>query len=121
MSLVHHLVSPTVWSAFEGKDYYEAESLLTEKFIHFSLPEQVEGTLNRFFGGTELLYLLHIDSDLLTSTLVFETSGEHGVFPHLYGPLNKSAIKAIEEIRPQADGRFVFPVDNRVYQLFEGK
>ncbi|WP_026995255.1 DUF952 domain-containing protein [Flectobacillus major] len=108
MKLVHHLVLPDWWATFDSKDYYESETLSVEQFIHFSMPEQVEGTLNRYFVGTPSILLLHIDADLLTAPLVFESAGNHGVFPHLYGRLNKSAIIGIDELKPNVQGYFTF-------------
>ncbi|MDI9871771.1 DUF952 domain-containing protein [Flectobacillus roseus] len=102
--LLHHIVTPEWWAKFEGLSHYESETLAQETFIHFSTPEQVEGTLNRFFVGFPRLILLHINQDLLEAELKFESAGDHGVFPHLYGKLNMSAVTQVEVIQPDIDG-----------------
>ena len=90
--IFYHATTPEQWSKFENEDHYAAESLYTEGFIHASFAEQVEPTLHIHFKGIEKIWLLTIDSDLLTSELVIESSRNGEQFPHIYGALNKSAI-----------------------------
>jgi uncharacterized protein (DUF952 family) len=106
--IIYHLVLPSWWESFEDKDFYESETLEQETFIHLSTKNQVEGTLNNYFKGTEKLFLLHIEVQKLTSQLVFEDLHGHGTFPHLYGRLNKKAVIEIENITPNSDGTFSY-------------
>jgi uncharacterized protein (DUF952 family) len=48
--------------------------------------------LQLHFKGIEKVWILTIDSDLLTSKLVIEASRNGEQFPHIYGVLNKTAI-----------------------------
>ena len=93
----YHITTPAEWAQFEGKDYYETASLQTEGFIHCSFEEHLEGTLNLYFKGVEKIILLTIDPSVLTSKLVVETSRDGQMFPHIYGPINKSAITSVDE------------------------
>ena len=93
----YHITTPNEWAQFEGKDYYETASLQTEGFIHCSFEEHLEGTLNLYFKGVEKIILLTIDPSVLTSKLVVETSRDGQMFPHIYGPINKSAITSVDE------------------------
>ncbi len=98
MSLIlHHIVLPSDWERQASLPYYEAESLTTEGFIHLSTPEQVEGTLQRFFKEFKQVFILHIDASLLEAKLVYEEVPQHGTFPHLFGRLNKKAVLQVEE------------------------
>jgi uncharacterized protein (DUF952 family) len=90
--IFYHATTPEQWSKYENEDHYAAESLYTEGFIHASFEEQVEPTLKIHFKGIEKVWLLTIDSTLLTSKLVVEASRSGELFPHIYGMLNKSAI-----------------------------
>ena len=85
----------------ELSNYIHA-SLDQEGFIHASRATQIVGVLDRYYSGVNDLLKLTIDTDLLdaTSTLKEELAESIGeIFPHVYGPINKSAIVSIEKIR----------------------
>jgi len=99
MDLIYHVVPAKNWAKFEHKPDYEADSLLTEGFIHLSTESQVAGVLERYYQNIPDLLLLHIDPNRLTSELKYEVSTNGERFPHLYGPLSKDAIVAVETIK----------------------
>jgi uncharacterized protein (DUF952 family) len=88
---------PEQWAKFRDEDFYEAESLQTEKFIHASFAAQLEETLKIHYKGVKKVLILTLDSEKLTSKLVVEKSRNGEDFPHVYGSINKSAVTAIEE------------------------
>ena len=94
---IYHIVLPEVWERFKNKPSYQAESLITEGFIHCSYPSQLESVLKRYYRGAEKVLILKIDTDKLKSKLVKEPSTNNEVYPHIYGRLNHNAIVAIEE------------------------
>lgn len=78
---------------------YRCDSIATEGFIHCCKPEQLQGVLERYYSGVTGLLLLHIDSDLLLSELVFEnTVGGEELFPHVYGEINMDAVVQITPV-----------------------
>lgn len=87
--MLYHLISPKDWQAVQGQAY-APESLRTEGFIHLSTKDQYLKTYRRYFGDREML-VLEIDENKLDSEIRYEKN-DHGKFPHLYGPLNTSAI-----------------------------
>lgn len=89
--MIYHLVETKLWN--ENDLSYKAQSLDIEGFIHFSTKEQIETTYKRFYLGSEML-LLEVDETLLTSKLIYEEA-DGSSYPHLYGPLNKTAIVKI--------------------------
>ena len=93
----YHITTPENWDKFQNKDYYEAESLHTEWFIHGSYWEQLDDTLRLYYKGISKVILIEIDPSELTSKLVIEKSREGNLFPHIYGAINKSAIVQVEE------------------------
>jgi uncharacterized protein (DUF952 family) len=95
--IIYHIVLPEIWAKFAEKDFYEAESLHTEGFIHCSFAGQIEGVLGRYYKGVEKVLVLTIDSDKLTSKLVNEPSTNNEIYPHIYGQINREAIIEIEE------------------------
>ena len=100
-----HLCTRQAWKAAQLVGEYRAVSLESEGFIHFSKPEQLVGTANLFFRDTPDLNLLWIDPARLDQPLRWDPVGEK-VFPHLYGPLNLSAVMAVHDYQPDADGVF---------------
>ena len=85
-----HITTADAWDA--AGELYEAPSLAADGFLHCCTPEQLPGVLARFFFGHTDLLVLEIDEAQLTSELRWEDSYGHGAFPHLYGPLPKSAV-----------------------------
>ena len=96
--IIYHVVTPEVWSKFKDKDFYEAESLQTEGFIHCSFAEQIETVLNRYYRDTERVLLLEIETEKLTSKLINEPSTGGEIYPHIYGKINAEAIVGNKEI-----------------------
>lgn len=98
MDLIYHIVQDGNWTKYQHKSYYEADSLQTEGFIHLSKKDQVPGVLERYYQGVPDLLLVHIDAGRLVGELKYEVSTNDEQFPHLYGPLNKDAVVAVERI-----------------------
>lgn len=95
--LIYHIVLPEIWENFKDKEEYEAESLLTEGFIHCSFAEQLDGVLQRYYSDAEKVLILTLETEKLTSKLVNEPSTNNEIYPHIYGKINKDAIVATEE------------------------
>ena len=95
--IIYHIVLPEVWEKFKDKDFYEAESLQTEGFIHCSFAEQIETVLNRYYKNTERVLFLEIETEKLTSELIIEPSTGGEIYPHIYGNINKEAITETKE------------------------
>ena len=102
--LIYHIVLPEVWNVFEG-DLYKAASLETEGFIHCSFAEQLDGVIGRYYSDKNSLVILEIDPELLMSRMIKEPSTNSEIYPHIYGPINRDAITAVEERRILAADR----------------
>lgn len=100
---IYHIVLPEVWEKFKDKDFYEAESLRTEGFIHCSYIGQLEAVLERYYKNAEKVLILTIETEKLKSKLVEEPSTNNEIYPHIYGKINRDAIAGIEErvLKPQ--------------------
>jgi len=96
------------WDSAVQRGIYEADTLSTEGFIHCSEPHQVVDTANALFHGQSGLVLLCIDPTRLASPLRYESS-KRGTFPHIYGPLNVSAVTSVIDFPPRPDGTFELP------------
>jgi uncharacterized protein (DUF952 family) len=105
MALIYHLVTPAAWQ--QAPKDYRADSLESEGFIHCSFADQVARSANRFYAGAEALLVLHIDPQRLTSPLKVEAgSGEQ--YPHVYGPINRTAVLRAEALQRGPDGMWAF-------------
>ena len=89
---IYHIVLPEVWEKFKDGEFYKAESLETEGFIHCSFAEQLEGVLERYYKDAGEVLILEIETDKLTSKLVNEPSTSDEIYPHIYGKINREAI-----------------------------
>ena len=94
---IYHIVTPEVWEKFKTEDFYYAESLHTEGFIHCSFAGQLEGVLKRYYSSAEKVLILEIEPEKLTSKLVNEPSTNNEIYPHIYGKINRDAIVGIKE------------------------
>jgi len=99
MSTIYHVTTQPEWAAAQQQGFYEAPSLKSEGFIHCSEDRQIPGVLERYFQGKTNLVKLVIDTEQLTSQLVYEWSPSIAdTFPHIYGPINVTAVTAVEKI-----------------------
>ena len=82
-----------------------------EGFTHCSHARQVAGVAHRFYGGvSEALVLLEIDPALLTSQVVEEVPpGATEAFPHVYGPIDVTAVVAAHGVVRDPHGELVLP------------
>ena len=68
-------------------------TLEEEGFIHASRRDQVQGVFDRYYAGLgEDLVLLTIDPTRLTDADVRVESVGDDAYPHVYGPINRSAV-----------------------------
>ena len=104
--MIYHIVPREDWEAVLDAEDYRGDSLETEGFIHCSTREQLLGVANHWFPGIEDLLLLKIDPGKLEAQIKFEDGGEGQLFPHVYGPIEKRAVVALEEFPLGPDGRF---------------
>ena len=94
--LIYHVVLPEVWADFKDKDFYKAESLDSEGFIHCSFAAQLEGVLQRYYADARKVVILTIDTAELKSKTVDEPSTNNEIYPHVYGEINLGAIVDVE-------------------------
>jgi len=74
-------------------------------FVHCCLPNQVDGVLEKWFSGENDLYAVEIDSNSLSSKVVFENlEGGEELFPHIYGDVPIKAVKNHYPVKIQEGG-----------------
>jgi uncharacterized protein (DUF952 family) len=112
-----HIIARDAWESARESAELHAPSLETQGFLHFSTPEQVVRVANSIFPGVRGLAILVVEVAALIAPLRWEPPDMPGeaapptgeVFPHLYGPLNVSAVRGVVDFPPMSDGTFVVP------------
>lgn len=105
-----HICSKSELLASQIRGEIVTESLQSEGFIHCSFVDQVLIPANERFGGRVDLVLVNLDQTKIDPPIVVEDSYGSGVaFPHIYGPIDITAIKSIIEFPCDAYGVFTLP------------
>jgi len=102
-----HLVPETNWTIADPAAAYEAASLATEGFIHCTdgVPALGE-TFDRYYAADQRPFLaLTLDLDALDVPWRYDVPGSP--YPHIYGPIPRSAVVAVSRVDRAPDSRFV--------------
>jgi uncharacterized protein (DUF952 family) len=106
--MILHITTKEAWQT--AVDNYIPEGFAEEGFIHCSTVEQVLKPANEMFHGRRDLILLCIDEEIVQAEVLYEDCYETGqAFPHIYGPLNTSAVVEIVDFPSNKDGSFSLP------------
>lgn len=116
---IYHITSRAAWQAAQRARSYASPTLTDVGFIHASTREQVIQVANAFYRGQDDLVLLVIDVNRLQADVRWEPPDhiaetdepppEQGLFPHIYGPINLTAVTDVLALTPDSAGLFVFP------------
>ncbi len=87
-----HLLSRAEWDQARLAGVHAPPSLASEGFIHLCTPEQLPGVILRFFANQGDILALKLDETKIIGEIRWEDSYGHGLFPHLYAPLNLDAV-----------------------------
>jgi len=109
--MILHILSESAWATAKESGDYRGDTLATEGFIHCSTPEQVVEVANLRFRARTDLCLLVIDPTRVNPKILYEDGGNGTMYPHIYGPLNLSAVRAVIPFRPLSDGSFELPAE----------
>lgn len=104
--MIYHIVSKSDWAAVGESAVYRGDTLDIEGFIHCSTVEQVLDTANFLFKGRDDLLLLKIDPQKLSAPVKYEDAGDGRLFPHIYGPMEVSAVVKIVDFPSGENGMF---------------
>jgi beta-hydroxylase len=89
------ILSGQEWEAFQVARVYRGSAVdVADGYIHFSTAAQIEATLAKHYAGQTGLVLLAVATEPLGAALLWEPARGGDLFPHLYGELPLSAVKA---------------------------
>lgn len=115
--MILHITTKNEWERAISQGEYTSPSLTSEGFIHCSTIKQTTDTANTFFKGQHGLILLCINENKLKSICKYEApagGGAHdpgvgSLFPHIYGPINISAVIKTFDFPTNDAGLFILP------------
>lgn len=104
--VTYHLVPSSVWAASDG-EWYTPEAFDADGFIHCTNGiDEIITVANMFYTADSRTFeLLVLDVPRIESDWRYDVEGE--VYPHIYGPLNTSAVIGSLAVERDSDGRFV--------------
>ncbi len=108
--VIYHMCHADEWqTALAAGQYNGSSQDRADGFIHFSSRDQVWTSAAKHRRGQPGIVLLTVDATALGEALKWEPSRGGQLFPHLYGPLDTSAVIETTPLPLDADGVHVFP------------
>jgi uncharacterized protein (DUF952 family) len=106
-TVTFHLVPEDVWLAQKDESRYLPDGFSSEGFIHCTHGDDVVIEVgNRYYRDDPRPYLvLEVDLERVAAPVIYEDDERR--FPHIYGPLERHAVRRICRIEREADGTFV--------------
>lgn len=108
--LVYKIAPRPLWEAAEATGVFAGASIdFEDGFIHLSSGAQVKETARLYFAGQTDLLLIAVDTAAVGDALKWEASRGGHLFPHLYAPLEFSAVEFVVPLPLGPDGAHQFP------------
>jgi glutathione S-transferase len=112
--VIFHIAEASDWRAAQAAGDYRVStrgrSLADEGYIHAARRDQVLTVAEAYYADAGPLVLLTIDPERLSSPVRDDEVLPGVVYPHIYGPVDLTAVVAVEPLERGADGRFVLPL-----------
>ena len=107
MTPTFHLTPAVWWAAADPDAPLRAPSLEDEGFIHCTTgSDELVATANRHYRGDPRAFVvLTVDLDRVTAPWRVDDAG--GIYPHVFGPIDRAAILDVRSIQRAADGTFL--------------
>ena len=110
MGLIYKICAADLWRAAERAGTFTGAPIdRHDGFIHFSTAAQVRETAAKYFRGRHDLLLIAVEAEALGAALRYEPSRGGDLFPHLYGALPLAAVRRVEPLPLDREGRHLFP------------
>lgn len=107
---IYKICSRAAWLEAEQAGRFEGAAIdLADGYIHFSTADQARETAAKHFAGQDDLLLVAVETAPLGEDLRWEVSRGGALFPHLYAPLDLSAVRWVRALPLGPDGRHDFP------------
>ncbi len=106
--IIYHLVPQAEWADLKPDRPYTPADYDREGFIHCTAGEaQLAIVANRYYRNDCHIWLaLIIDADRVVAEIKYEPGADGVLYPHIYGPLNRDAVLAVQPMPRDPDGTF---------------
>ncbi len=106
-NVTYHLVPVDYWAAHGSGDSYTPEAYDQDGFIHCTNgTAELIAVANMFYTSDPREFMvLILDVPAIESPVRYDADGE--VYPHIYGPLNTSAVLGQFSVGRSESGEFV--------------
>ncbi len=106
--VIYHLVPIDYWMAQPADRPYVPADYAREGFIHCTRGfQQIAVVANRYYRSDPREWLvLVLDEQAVTSEIKYEAGGDGLLYPHIYGTLNRDAIREVLRMPRDPDGSF---------------
>ena len=106
--MIYHITQAQTWRAARDTGSYLPPGFASDGFIHCCTAGQIAEVANRYFRGAADLVLLCIDPQRVAAEVCYEDLTGRGIaYPHIYGPLDVTAVQAVLPFSPEPDGGFL--------------
>jgi uncharacterized protein (DUF952 family) len=104
--IAYHMVPEEEWEQHRDNEHYTPAAFEGEGFIHCTNGlDELVAVGNRYYTEDRRPYLaLVLDVPSIVSPVRYDDPDE--VYPHIYGPLNPSAVVGVLRAERDADGTF---------------
>ena len=113
--LIYTLVREADWRAAQAAGSYTGSADdRRDGFLHFSTTAQLRASAVKHRAGVADLWMIEADAAALGGVLKWESAAggsRAGLFPHLYAPLPRAAVRRALRLPLGADGNHDFPAD----------
>ena len=107
MARIFHLITERDWESARGTQHWRPASLGEEGFIHCSAnEEQAMGVVARLYPDRADMLALEVDTEKLHYPVISEASRSGEIYPHIYGPLEMSAVVAVWRVTADGQGGY---------------
>ena len=105
MSRIYKILPRSDWEAARTAGAFIGSAVdRQDGYIHFSTAGQAQETARRHFRDQAGLVVLEVETDDLGAALKWEPSRGGDLFPHLYGSLAATLVRAVTEAPLDAQG-----------------
>jgi uncharacterized protein (DUF952 family) len=103
----YHLTPAEWWDAADPEAPVTAPSLAEEGFIHCTTgADELVATANRHYRDDPRPFVvLTLDLDRVSAP--WRVDDAKGIYPHVFGPIDRAAILHVQPIPRDADGTFL--------------
>jgi uncharacterized protein (DUF952 family) len=114
MDITYHMVPKSYFESLDpSADYLPAE-FGKDGFIHCTDGEYIVSAIafNIFRHLDDELLILFIDKEMVISNIRYDDPDK--LFPHIYGPLNRNAIRKTSQMIRDRKGDWIFPIHEAI-------